>query len=209
MPTFPRSAGALPRLATPPMFPMSLRSWGGSNKGQFRSTQNQGRMWTEIYPLLDTANPSVRALIQAINQGLREGTVWSVQHPYWHVRKGAGGGTPIVNGANQTGTSLVVSGAAASQSAWLKRGDIIQVTGCAVVYDVAADVSTDGFGAATITIQPPIFVGGSPSNAASVVINPASIYFNAVLSVQNEPPQIDATGFIDAGMTLLWREQPV
>jgi hypothetical protein len=60
-----------------------------------------GRVWQETYPLLDLSNPNVRALAQAINQALREGTVWNVQHPYWHSRKGVGGGSPLVNNPPQ------------------------------------------------------------------------------------------------------------
>lgn len=208
MPNFPRNAGALPRLASPMRFPGALQSWGISGRGQLRSVTNMGRMWTETYPVLDTANVNVRALLQAINQSLREGTVWSVQHPYWHVRKGAGGGTPLVNGASQTGSSLIVDGASASITNWLRQGDMIQVPGCAVVFDVSANVNTDGSGNATIPISPPIFIGQSPADNAAVEINPANIYFNAVIADVSDFPEMDVTKYIDAGMMITWREQP-
>lgn len=96
MPNFPRATGAKPRLATVPRFPSALSSWGESGKGQFRSVQNMGRTWDEIYPLLDASNANVRALLEAINRSMREGVLWDVQHPYWHARKGVGGGSPVV-----------------------------------------------------------------------------------------------------------------
>lgn len=209
MANFPRAAGALPRLASPPRFPGALQSWSQSGKGQTRAVQNMGRVWTETYPVLNTENPSVRALIQAINQSLREGTVWDVQHPYWHVRKGAGGGTPLVNGASQTGSSLIVDGASANITNWLRQGDLIKVTGCAVVFDVSADVNTNGSGQATIPISPPIFVGQSPLDNASVEINPASIFFKAIITQVSDLPDMDTTKYINAGMMLTWREQPL
>lgn len=208
MPTFPRAAKAMPRLATPPRFPAALQSWGQSGRGQTRGVGNMGRVWSEVYPLLDSAHPNVRALLQAINQGLREGTVWDVQHPYWHRRSGLGGGTPLVSGAGQTGSNLVVDAGPNSVTGWLKAGDMIQVAGAAVVFDVTASVDTNGSGVATIPIHPPIFVGQSPADNAAVEIVPASIFFKAVIVDVQEFPLMDTTKFIDAGMTLVWREQP-
>lgn len=209
MAQFPRAAGALPRLATPPRFPSGMQSWGASGKGQFRSTQNVGRTWTETYPILDTANPNVRALIEAINRSQRQPTVWDVQHPYWHVRKGVGGGTPLVNGANQTGSALVVDGAPASATGWLRQGDLIVVAGGSVVFDVTADVNTSSVGAATIPIHPPIFTGKSPADNAAVTIDPTTIFFHAVIAEVSDFPNMDNTRLIDAGLTITWREQPV
>lgn len=112
MPFFPRATRALSRYATPPRFPNVLQSWGQSGKGQMRATQSLGREWSEIYPILDTSMPSVRALIAAVNQSLREGTLWDVQHPYWHRRIGDPGapGTPLVFGGGQTGSTLNIDG---------------------------------------------------------------------------------------------------
>lgn len=209
MPTFPRGARALPRLATPPRFPSGLQSWGQSGRGQFRSVQNMGRVWTEIYPVLDTALPTVRALIEAINRSMREGIVWDVQHPYWHVRNGVGGGTVLVNGAGQTGSILNVDGATASVTNWLRQGDIIQVNGCPVIIDVTADTNSIGGGLAALPISPPIFVGQSPADNAAVNIIPSTIFFKAALIDVGEFPNMDTTKYIDAGLTLTWREQPV
>lgn len=210
MANFPRGVGALSRMASPPRFPSSLQSWGQSGKGQFRSIQNMGRVWTEIYPLLDTNNASVRALIEAINRSMRQGIVWDIQHPYWHQRSGVGGGaTILVNGASQSGSTLNIDGASNSITNWARAGDIIKVAGCAVVFDVTADVNSDGTGHVALPISPPIFVGQSPADNAAVTNNPTAIYFKAVLIDVSEFPQMDTTKYIDAGLTLTWREQPV
>lgn len=208
MAQFPRSTRARPRLASPWRFPQGLESWGESGKGQFRSVQNMGRMWEEVYPVLDMETQAVRALLEAINRSLREKVVWDVQHPYLHVRKGAGGGTPLVNGADQTGAAVTIDGASASITNWLRAGDIIAIAGQPVVYDVQADVNTNGSGQATIPISPPIFVGRSPADNAAVEIVPANIFFKAVILDVSQFPDIDTTKYLDAGMTIVWREQP-
>lgn len=208
MANFPRATGALPILASVPQFPVGLQSWGQSGKGQMRAVQNMGRTWTETYPVLDASLASVRALIAAINQSRREGTVWSVQHPYWHQTLGVRGGSPLVKGASQTGASLAVDGASASKTGWLKAGDLIKVAGCAVLFDVTADVNTNSSGQASIPISPPIFAGGSPADNAAVTIDASTIYFSAVIADVQEFPTQDVTRYIAAGLTVTWREQP-
>lgn len=209
MATFPRTAGALPRFATIPSFPNGLQSWAQSGKAQVRSVTNMGRMWTETYPVLDTSLASVRALIANINKSMREGTLWQVQHPYWgQTRLGAGGGTPLVNGASQSGSSLIIDGASAGITNYLRAGDIISLVVGPVLYDIMADVNTNGSGQATLTIHPPIFSGHSPADNAVVTIA-APFSFNARIANVVDFPVIDATQYVDAGMSITWREDLV
>jgi hypothetical protein len=169
-----------------------------------------GRVWTEIYPVLDTALPAVRALIEALNRSMREGILWDVQHPYWHKRSGVGGGaTILVNGANQSGAILNVDGATPSVTNWLRQGDIIQVAGCPVIIDVTADVNSNGSGQVALPISPPIFVGQLPADNAVVNIVPSTIFFKAVITDVTDFPNMDTSQYIDAGLTVTWREQPV
>lgn len=202
---WPRNAGALPRLITPPLMPSAQQSWGLSGKGQTRALQNAGRTWSEIYPVLNLANPNVRALLAAINVGLRNGTVWSIQIPYWQARAGAGGGSPVVNGAGQTGAALNVRGGPTGVAQWLRAGDLVTLAGGSVVYDVTADATTDGSGLTTLSLNPPIFT--ALPDGAVLTIDPTVITFNAILtSVDGNLPNVDTTSYIDAGLTLYWRE---
>jgi hypothetical protein len=100
---------------------------------------------------------------------------------------GAGGGTPLVNGASQTGASLITDGWTVS-TAILKDGDIITI---ADVYDinprtyesngylkqfvVTADVSSDAGGDATLAISPAIVTSGARRNVNAGPANNAAI----------------------------------
>lgn len=90
--------------------------------------------------------------------------------PLSATAKGSAGGTPLVNGASQTGSSLVVDGAATSQTGWLLAGDYIQLgTGSSArLYMVTDDVNTDGSGNATINIWPTIRT--APANNDAITL---------------------------------------
>ena len=92
------------------------------------------------------------------------------------INQGAGGGTPRVNGASQTGTSLITDGWPAT-TAILKAGDWLQVENDAKVYQVMADVTSSGGGAATISIFPSLRV--TPSDNFAVA---TSVIFTMALS---------------------------
>lgn len=100
------------------------------------------------------------------------------------------GGTPVVNGASQTGASLVTNGWTAAAASRLKKGDVFTVAGVYAVnpqtrqttgalrqFVVTADVSSDASGNATIPIYPSIVTSGafqtvtaSPANSAALTI---------------------------------------
>ena len=100
------------------------------------------------------------------------------------------GGTPTVNGAGQTGSSLVTQAWTAAAANRLNKGDIFTIAGVFAVnmqnyrsttqlqqFVVTANTASDGAGAATIPIYPPIITSGpyqtvdaSPSNGAALTI---------------------------------------
>lgn len=85
------------------------------------------------------------------------------------VPQGSAGGVPLVNGGSQTGSNLVVDDATASQTGWLKAGDILTLLGDTKVYMVTDDCDSDGSGNVTIPIAPPLFK--SPANDSAVTVN--------------------------------------
>ena len=85
--------------------------------------------------------------------------------------RGVGTGTPLVNGASQTGDQLLTDGWTTSTTGILKAGDWIQLgTGSATrLYKVLDDVDSDGAGEATLNIWPNL--RQSPADNAEVFIN--------------------------------------
>lgn len=103
---------------------------------------------------------------------------------------GAYGGTPVVNGAGQTGSSLVTSGWTASVAGLLNVGDVFTIAGVFAVnprskvstgalqnFVVTAVAASSGGGASTLSIYPAITtsgayqtVTGSPANSAAITV---------------------------------------
>lgn len=131
--------------------------------------------------------------------GVAAGFTWHMdQNVAFHV-VGVQGGTPLVNGASQTGSSLITDGWTAAAATRLKQGDVFTIgTGATGVYQVTnqerqatntlqqfvvtADAASDGSGNMTISIYPPIVAAGpqqtvnvTPAdNAAITVVGAAS-----------------------------------
>jgi hypothetical protein len=84
--------------------------------------------------------------------------------------RGAGGGTPVVDGASQTGHTLAVRGGPLSTTGWLKAGDWLQLGSGSTtrLHKVVADAATDGTGDATLDIWPRL--RSSPADGATVTI---------------------------------------
>ena len=126
-----------------------------------------GDQWFATYELA-VGTKATRAewqvfLMQASNTDNR---FKAYEHGY--EAQGTTNGTPLVNGADQTGTSLITDGWANSKTV-LKAGDYISVNDELKV--VTADVTSDGSGNATINFEPKIRV--SPDdNEALITTNP-------------------------------------
>ena len=91
--------------------------------------------------------------------------------------KGVATGTPLVNGAAQTGKSMVTDGWTASQAGILKAGDYLQVGSGSTsrLYMNLTDVNSDAGGNATLDLWPRL--RESPAdNAAIVVSSPKGLF---------------------------------
>lgn len=72
--------------------------------------------------------------------------------PLGYVARGIATGSPVVNGANQTGQELITDGWTINKTGILKAGDYIQIS--YRLYKVLQDVDSDGSGNATLDIWP-------------------------------------------------------
>lgn len=91
--------------------------------------------------------------------------------PVGCASRGAGGGTPRVNGASQTGEELIIDGCTANVTGWLKAGDYVQLgaAGTATLHKVLADVDTNASGQTTLSLWP--HIRSAPADNATVVIS--------------------------------------
>ena len=94
-------------------------------------------------------------------------------------------GTPLVNGADQTGGSLTIDGAPANASGYLKAGDYIQLgtSSSATLHKVLNDVTTSGSGEANIDIYPSIRT--APADNAAVTVSSAKGIFRLASNETN------------------------
>ena len=80
-------------------------------------------------------------------------------------------GTPLVNGADQTGNTLVCDGAPNSQTGYLKAGDYIQLGSGSTqrLHMVTADSNSDSSGNFTLSIEPAL--RESPANDLAITVS--------------------------------------
>lgn len=123
------------------------------------------------------------------------GFKWSMDQNTRTQTFGAQGGTPAVNGAGQTGASLITNGWSNTIANLLNQGDTFtiagvyavnpqnrQSTGALRIFVVTAPVSSDGSGNATIPIYPPIITAGP---FQTVTVSPGATAAITVLGAAN------------------------
>lgn len=105
--------------------------------------------------------------------------------PIGATPRGSAGGTPLVNGAGQTGGTLVIDGCTASQTGWLKAGDYIQLgsSGSATLHKVLQDADSDGSGNVTLDIWP--YIRTAPADDATVTTSNTVGNFRLASNQQN------------------------
>lgn len=93
--------------------------------------------------------------------------------PNGATARGALGGTPLVAGADQTGSSLDIDGCSASVTGWLKAGDYVQVG--TQLYKVLQDVDTAADGTATLELWPNVRTAPT-DNAPVITTDPVGLF---------------------------------
>lgn len=139
---------------------------------QQQAQEHQGQIWAadiSIGQILDGGDAErIIASLLALNG--RKGTFY-LGDPTKRKPRGTPTGTPVVNGAAQTGQVLLTRGWGVSSIKVLKAGDYIQL-GSGVtqrIYRVLKDVDSDALGNASIDIWPRL--RESPSDGQALVLN--------------------------------------
>lgn len=162
---------SLPPSPRPRNAKITMKSNVGITESVFTfSTQKQvfaGQRW-EIdleYPPMTKAEAGDWIAFLAKMNGM-EGTA-SVPEPDRTTTQGAGTGTPLINGASQTGNSIVTDGWTHSITNILKAGDIIQIG--SYMYMVLTNTNSNGSGQATVDIWPDL--RSSPADNAAITVS--------------------------------------
>lgn len=129
------------------------------------------------------------------NMGLAAGFKWSMDQNIVTHTFGQQGGTPLVNGASQSGSSLITDGWTASAANRLKKGDVFTIAGVNAVnpqtrasngqlrqFTVTADAASDGSGNCTIAISPAITTTGAFQTVDSAPADNAALTIYAAAS---------------------------
>jgi len=207
MPTFPREL--MPRTASYPTSPSGLVSVGQTGRIQARGTAQRGRQWTETWPDLRAGAAETETLLAWIAWAHASQLAYDVTHPRLAgsgiAPRGAGGGTPVVDGAGQTGDQLATRGWSASVTGVVRAGDVIALAGSTLVYQVVSDADSDGLGDAVLQISPPLIIGSSPADGAA--IQTTGVTFRARLVAAPDLPSA-APAEVYAGLSVTHREAP-
>lgn len=154
---------------------------------------------TIIGNTLTQFNPSQTISDQYLNgtMGRAAGFKWSMDQNVALHTVGALGGTPLVNGGNQSGSSLVTDGWTAAAATRLKKGDVFTIAGVYAVnpqsrqstgqlrqFVATSDAASDGSGNMTISISPSIVASGAYQTVTALPADNAAITVFATANTQ-------------------------
>jgi hypothetical protein len=167
---FPRTV--IPQTVTLPVVPGGLISVGRTGKVQLRSEVSAGRVWQETWPPLLAGSADAQALWTFVEKSYNLGETFDLAHYLLpgsgKAPNGAGGGTPLVAGASEAGSTIDTDGWSFTVTGVVKSGDVIKIAGLNQLFRITADANSDGAGLATLSINPPILVGSSPADNAAI-----------------------------------------
>lgn len=120
-----------------------------------------------------TEGDLLRAVLVQLRGGGNRLLMHDVAQPTF---RGVGGGTPLVNGAAQTGITLAIDGCPNSVTGWALPGDKFAVNG--ELKMVVAQANTNASGQATLTFEPPL--RAAPADNAPLTIASPTARFKLV-----------------------------
>lgn len=155
-----------PKFAATSLSSMQPTLVSRSQSGKRSVRKLDGHLWsfTASYPPM-TRETFMPVYAFGLEQDGQYGT-FTVCPPNFATPRGSVGGTPLVNGADQTGTTLDIDGCDALEINWGMKGDIFTVAGDLKVYILTQDIDTDVAGDATLTFRPAL--ESSPADGAAL-----------------------------------------
>lgn len=114
--------------------------------------EHSGKRWgveVQLVPMKRAAAEEWVAALASLRG--RRGTFY-FSDPLGATGRGAFGGTPLINGAGQSGGTIAIDGCTPSVTNWIRKGDWLQIgTG---LHKSLTDANSDGAGAATLELWP-------------------------------------------------------
>lgn len=175
------------RVSTAHSMKENTRSRGGQRFGFRLSWVNLTR---EEYQLIDAFLSKQRGQFES----------FTIVLPIHSTPLGSWAGVPVVNGANQSGRSLSVSGFTALQTV-AKAGDFFKLTSGTKVYKLTEDAASDAVGIATLVFEPALMV--TPGNGEAIVKN--NVPFTVRLTSDNLESPLRSGAFYDIDVDVIER----
>tara|TARA_Y100000310_G_scaffold54745_2_gene50165 strand:+ start:487 stop:1089 length:603 start_codon:yes stop_codon:yes gene_type:complete len=169
LPTSPAFSSLIVQSVQPTFISRSI-----SGRRQARQTHGQYFKMTATYP------PMTRAEFAPINafitkqRGRYES--FSLIPPVLNAGLGSPAGTPLVNGASQTGRTIVTDGWTTADTVVIfKAGDYLKFSNHDKVYTVTEDATSDGSGDETISIEPALITSPADNSAITYTSVPFTV----------------------------------
>lgn len=124
---------------------------------------------------------------------------FTITAPLQTAPLGSWAGTPLVDGAAQTGYTINLKGFTPSAANVAKAGDFVKFAGDAKVYRVAADASADGAGKAAVTLVQALLA--SPADSAAVTSS--SVPFTMACASDLMESSVKTGGFYDFALDMV------
>ena len=145
-----------------------------SGRRTARQTHGQFFKLTASYPPMTRAEfAPIHAFVMA-QRGQYES--FQVVPPVVNAPQGSPAGTPLVNGASQTGRSIITDGWNPSITIF-KAGDFCKFANHDKIYLVTADATSDGSGNSTISIEPALVTSPENDSAITYTAIPFTVSF--------------------------------
>ena len=193
---FPRVK--LPTNVTALRLPGALKNRSNSGLIQIRTTNAIGWSWQENWALLSVLNPDDQLIMTTVLKAWNRGEIFDITHPLTPGSglppNGVGTGAVVVDGASQTGDSILTDGWGINTPLSVRAGDVFRFVGDEAVYMCAADAGSNGIGEVTIVLHIPL----RQSPGDGTVVSRAGVTFRGTLiSVPDFPASIGPVYYAD------------
>jgi len=154
--------------------------------GSAQTTDRQAMKW-KIQYTYDNVSTDQRGELMALIAAVRGQSNRLRVMVHDNPARGAGGGSPLVNGAGQTGNTLTIDGATPSVTNWIRAGDYFSVivNGEPELKIAILDEDSSGGGSCILTFEPKL--RDSPADNAFIYTEPNGIAIPRGIFVMENP----------------------